>query len=188
MILRYDIQLQTMIKAMTQTIAPAVDPADALAQEQTKLVIGTLLLMAVQLPLQYRFDRDELIRAVHLADDLTAELDECRGALAQARLTLEDSAVAGRALLLRTNVDPIEFVAQARAIRTGADRLVDAVFTDEAARDHRAGVRRVVLGHAGSEILRDRAWSLGQNFESDPNRLPAIEFLLAPTTSAVVTQ
>ena len=49
MIMRYDIQIETMIKAMVDTVAPAVDPLDRLAQEQARLVIGTLMLMAEQI-------------------------------------------------------------------------------------------------------------------------------------------
>ena len=188
MLIRYEIQLQTMIKAMVDTVLPAVDPLNALAQEQSRLVIGTLMLMAEQLPLQFRFDCDELTRMIILADELGAQLEDCTGTVTEALLALTASAAAGRALLSRPTADPTEIVAVARAIRAASDHLVDVVFTDECARAYRADVLRVVLDQSRGEILRDRVWTSSQGFEPDAEELPTIESLLLPLTSGLVTK
>ncbi|SPM34802.1 hypothetical protein MRAB57_2623 [Mycobacterium rhizamassiliense] len=181
MILRYDLQLQTMIKAMIDSVAPAVDPGNALAREQAQLVIGTLTLMAEQLPLQYRFDRDELTRAVAFADQLGAVLGDYPERVAGPVSALSGSAASGRALLSRSAADPTEIVTTARAIRTALDHLVDVVFTDDSARTYRDDVRRIVLDQSRGEILRDRVWSRAQGFDANAYHLPTIESLLAPT-------
>jgi hypothetical protein len=187
MLMRYEIQLQTMIKAMVDTVLPAVDPLNALAQEQSRLVIGTLMLMADQLPLQFRFDCDELTRMIGFADELGALLEDCTGTVAEALPALTASTAAGRSLLSRPMADPTEIVAVARAIRAASDHLVDVVFTDECARAYRAGVRRVVLDHSRSEIMRDRLWTRSQGFEPDTENLPTIESVLVPSASGLVT-
>ena len=74
--LRADIQLQTAIRALTEVVAPAVDAGNALAVEQLQVVIGMLHLMAVRLPLQVRYDCDELARLLELSKALSAELDD----------------------------------------------------------------------------------------------------------------
>jgi hypothetical protein len=188
MLMRYEIQLQTMTKAMVDTVLPAVDPLNALAQEQCRLVIGTLMLMAEQLPLQYRFDCDELTRMVAFADELGAALEDCTGTVADASSALTASAVAGRELLSRPTADPTDLVTVARAIRTALDHVIDAVFTDDCARAYRADVHRVVLDHSRGEILRDRVWTRSQGFEPDAEELPTIESLLLPLTSGLVTK
>jgi len=188
MIMRYDIQLQTMIKAMVDTVAPAVDPLDPLAQEQARLVIGTLMLMAEQLPLQYRFDVDDLTRMVGFADDLGARLQKCSGPVADAVSALTASAAAGRMLLSRPTVDATDIVTAARAIRTAADHVVDVVFIDDGAWAHRSEVRRVVLDRSREEILRDRAWTRSQGFEPDAESIPTIESLLILSSCAAVTE
>jgi hypothetical protein len=188
MLMRYEIQLQTMIKAMVDTVAPAVDPLNALAQEQSRLVIGTLMLMAEQLPLQHRFDCDEVTRMVAFADELGAPLQDCTGTVAEAVSALAASAEVGRELLSRPMADPIDIVTAARAIRTALDHMIDVVFTDDCGRAHRADVHRVVLDRSRGEILRDRVWTRGQGFEADADGLPAIESLLRPLASGPVTR
>jgi len=188
MLMRYEIQLQTMIKAMVDTVLAAVDPLNALAQEQCRLVIGTLMLMAEQLPLQYRFDCDELTRMVAFADELGIPLEGCTGTVADASSALTASAVAGRALLSRPTANPAEIVTVARAIRTALDQVIDEVFTDQSARAYRADVLRIVLDQSRGEILRDRVWTRSQGFEPDAEDLPTIESLLLPLTSGQVTK
>jgi hypothetical protein len=172
---------------MAETVAPAVDLHNALAQEQAKLVIGTLMLMAEQLPLQHRFDQDELTRAVDFADELGALLEHCPGPVATAVSALTSLAASGRALLSRPLADPTEMIATAQAIRGALGHVVDVVFTDDSASAYRGDVHRVVLDQSRDEILRDRVWSRSQGFEPDAHHLPTIESLLAPSTPAAVT-
>jgi hypothetical protein len=72
--------LQTIVKAMSDVILPAVDPNNKLAQEQARLVIGMLNLVSSRLPLMYRYDRDELSRFLALASTLQSLAKDLPGA------------------------------------------------------------------------------------------------------------
>lgn len=188
MILRYELQIQTMIKAMIDTVLPAMDPRNGLAQEQGQLIIGTLRLMAEQLPLQYRFDCDDLTRAVSFAEELSAALDSCPGPIAETVSALTSSAARGRRLLTGPLVDPAEIITTAREIRTALDHAVDAVFTDNSVRNQREDIQQIVLDQSRDEITRDRVWNRAQDFDTESQYLPSIESLLVPAASMAVTK
>ena len=96
--LREDLQLQTVIRALTEVVMPAVDSGNALAVEQLQVVIGMLHLLAARLPLRFRYDCDELARLLELCKALDASEGS---ALARAN-------VAGAAVLARAQADPVE--------------------------------------------------------------------------------
>ena len=52
-----DLQLQVAIKALSDAIAPAVDPDDKMATEQLQLVIATLTMARERLPVERRMGR-----------------------------------------------------------------------------------------------------------------------------------
>ena len=79
--MRPEVQIAAMIKAMKDVVIPAVAGTNKLAEEQAKLVVGMLSLMAYQLPLQFRFDRDELARLV----ETSAALREVQASKPSAR-------------------------------------------------------------------------------------------------------
>jgi hypothetical protein len=181
--LRAEIQIQSMIKAMTDVVLPAVDTGNQLAQEQARLIIGMLSLMAVQLPLQFRFDRDELHRLLDCAAALRGLASEDTGLAAVA----EDLAAAhrrGRTIFEESRVDPADLTAAVRALRAAVSELVRAAETiDDPALV--AGVERIVLDLSREQLLRDRSLLLPQGWELDPGSIPSIESLLealTPTT------
>ncbi|MGQ0622999.1 MAG: hypothetical protein ACT4QA_24340, partial [Panacagrimonas sp.] len=73
--LRSEIQLTSMLKAMKDVVIPAIDPANRLAIEQSQLIVGMLGLMQHQLPIQFKFDRDELGRLVDMLHGLKVICD-----------------------------------------------------------------------------------------------------------------
>src|SRR5260370_38588359 len=68
--MRPETQTAGVIKAMKDVVIPAIDPANKQAVEQSQLIIGLLSLLSIQLPLWYRFDRDELARLLDCAKAL----------------------------------------------------------------------------------------------------------------------
>ena len=72
--LRPDLRIQSSIDAMVNVVIPAIDKEDGLAQEQAQLVVGMLSLLAQWLPLEYRYDRDELARLLAAADEVGGQL------------------------------------------------------------------------------------------------------------------
>ncbi len=170
------LQIQSMIKALTDVVLPAVDPANKLAQEQTRLVLGTLGLMAQQYPLRFQFNCDELSRLLKLAGVLQEvarggpEIAACVGKMVVA------AAVAGRTLE-RAQAGPDAVEQAVREMRAATSQVVRSVYIDgdEAALKQ---VESAVLAHAKDQLLRDRSWVLTQGWEPDPAALPKIQDLL----------
>ena len=107
--LRPDIQIQAVLKAFTDVILPALDPANPLAQEQARLCMGHLGVVAARLSLQYRYDRDELERSVGMAHRLRQQSD--LAALApRAAQALAASQTLGEDVLERARAEPQELI------------------------------------------------------------------------------
>ena len=170
------LQIQSMIKALTDVVLPAVDPANKLAQEQTRLVLGTLGLMAQQFPLRFQFNCDELSRLLQLAGALQEvarggpETTACVGKMVLA------AAAAGRTLdQVQAGPDTIEQAV--REMRAAASQVVRSIYID----GDDTALKRVegaVLANARDQLLRDRSWVLMQGWEPDPAALPKIRDLL----------
>ena len=179
--LRTEIQIKSMIKALTDVVLPAVDPINQLAVEQTRLVIGMLSLMSQQLPIQFQFDRDELQRLLGFtATLLTDEAPEPGYAAALEHLAATHRA--GARVLEHCVVDPATLLQAVHDLRAATSDLVAAVpATEDSAVIER--VERTVMVHAKEQLLRDRSLLLPQGWELDPGAIPAIETLLAPPPS-----
>lgn len=170
------LQIQSMIKALTDVVLPAVDPVNKLAQEQTRLVLGTLGLMAQQYPLRFQFNCDELSRLLKLAGVLQEvarggpETTACVEKMALA------AAAAGRTLE-RSQVGPDTIEQAVREMRAAASQVVRSIYID----GDETALRQVegaVLANARDQLLRDRSWVLMQGWEPDPAALPKIQDLL----------
>ena len=175
--LRSEIQIQTAIKAMTEVVLPALDPHDKIAAEQGQLVVGMLALLGQQLPLQYRFDRDELTRLHAFAAALHPRASwpaSAREAFAEM-----DSAAAGAEDVLdRARAEPHELEESIKRLRHAMTSVVRTVFSADDA-DARSAVRDSVMAMSEQQLLRDRSWLLMQNWEPNPQAVPPIEELLS---------
>ncbi|MGH8516058.1 MAG: hypothetical protein ACREUE_01225 [Panacagrimonas sp.] len=173
---RPDLQIKSILKAMNDVVLPAVDPNNKLAQEQMRLCMGLLGLMARQLPLQFRFDCDELTRLAAYAADLQRVAvggQQTREAVA----ALAKSAVTANALLERAKVSPADIEQSVRTLRAATGTLISSVFADgDASAQDR--VQKATLAMSREQLLRERAWVITQGWEPDPKSLPPIEELL----------
>jgi len=174
--MRPDLQIQSMIKALMDVVLPAIDPANKLAQEQARLVIGTLALMSKQLPLQFRFDCDELERLIAFSAELQQQSANA-GSVATQCAALAEKTAAAADVLGRAQAGPAKVLNAVRELRAASGEVISAVFreADEATQDR---VQRTVLAMSAAQLLRDRAWLLSQNWEPDPAAVPSIESLL----------
>jgi hypothetical protein len=173
--LRPLLQIQTIIKAMTEDIIPALDQTNQLAMQSAHLTIGTLALIAQHLPLEYRYDCDELARLIEIAKSLGAQLKPGGGATAAAELT--EAGKVGSDVLSRARAEPGEIVDAVRRLRAASAKAVTAVYAagDETAQ---AAVQKSVLSISKQQLLRDRSWLLMQGWEPDPKSIPGIAELL----------
>lgn len=163
------LQLQSMIKAMNDIVLPAVDADNRLAQEQARLVIATLQLVARRLPIAYRYDRDELERYVKLSRDLLAAVGDTLGGETVA--PLQGLVTRGADVLDRARAEPAELESAAFELRAAVGALIQA---SRAQRDTRcqAAVRALVLAAAQQELDRERALVIDIGFEADPHDMP----------------
>ena len=166
---RPELQLQSMIKAMSDIVLPAVDADNRLAQEQARLVIATLNLVAKRLPIAYRYDRDELERYVSLSQDLLAAVGTTAAGAAVAQL--QALSASGADVLERARAEPAELETTVFALRAAVGELIQET---RAAADPRcqAAVRSLVLAAAKQELDRERALVVDIGFEADPQDLP----------------
>jgi hypothetical protein len=175
--IRPSLLIPSMIKAMTDTVLPAVDPENHLANEQARLVIGMLHLMQRRLPLLARYDRTELRHFVELAGRLAVE---SRGGEATTRAVdgLAAAARAGERTLERAAVDPSDVERALFDLRARVGDLVRAIAEDGEAESRRT-IRRTIIASSAAEIERARSWLAPQGWEGDPSPLPPIEELLS---------
>lgn len=166
---RPDLQLQSMIKAMSDIVLPAVDTDNRLAQEQARLVIATLQLVAKRLPIAYRYDRDELGRYLTLSRDLLAQVG---ASLADPLASLLKQLVSdGVDVFERARAEPAELEQSVFALRAAVGDLIQETRTQNDPRC-RAAVRKLVLIAAKVELDRERALVVDIGFEADPNDMP----------------
>lgn len=174
--MRPEIQITSVIKAVKDVIIPALDPANQLAIEQSQLIIGLLSLMASQLPVQFRFDHDELSRLLAAARTLQEiQFDRTGVESAMNRLTAtidNASLVLGRGL-----VDPTDLAATLRDLREAVGSVIQSV-ADAGNVDTQLKVERIVLDMSKDQLLRDRSLMKSQGWEPDPGAVPAIRELL----------
>ena len=166
---RPDLQLQSMIKAMSDIVLPAVDVDNRLAQEQARLVIATLQLVAKRLPIAYRYDRDELERYLALSRDLLAQVGASVGESVASHL--EQLVIAGADVFARARAEPAELEQSVFALRAAVGDLIQETRAQNDPRC-RSAVRKLVLTAAKVELDRERALVVDIGFEADPNDMP----------------
>jgi hypothetical protein len=180
--LRSEIQLTSMLKAMQDVVLPAIDPANRLAVEQSQLIMGMLNLMATQLPLQHRFDRDELQRLVATYTRLE-QASEAAPALRQPAEPLAALRRAAEQMLPQCSVDPAELHQAVRTLREALGSFVAevGVLADDSALPL---IKDAILDLSREQLLRERALMAPQGWEADPAAVPSIHSLLTPAAQA----
>ncbi len=172
--MRPQLQIQTVIKAMMEDVIPAMDQTNQLAMQSAQLTIGTLMLISQHLPLEYRYDCDELARLLATAKTLATQA----GGLAAAG-ELDAASSAGAEVLDRARAEPSEILDAIRTLRAATADTVRAVYA-EGSDSVQASVEKTVLAMSREQLLRDRSWLLMQGWEPNPALVPAIDSLLAP--------
>jgi len=174
--MRPEIQITSMIKAMTDVIIPALGSSNKLAGEQAQLVVGVLSLMATQLPMQFRFDRDELSRLIDTARQIAGHPSD-DPATRSARDDLATQCGAAEVVLAACQMDPARLQDAVRGMRTSLCGLIDA-FGCDSVDPARESVEKAVLAMTREQLLRDRSLMKPQGWEADPASVPNIDSLV----------
>lgn len=185
--LRPEIQLKGAIKALTDVVVPAVDPGNTLAQEQVRLVLGTLQVVASRMHLLYRYDRHEIERLTVLVRDLErfGAADSETGERTRAAADrLARAGHEGRDVLDRARAEPSELEGTIRSLRDAISVFIRAVHQD--GRAHVSELRQTVLAAAKEQLDRERAWVLAHGFETDPDSVAKLETLIDPLSFHVL--
>lgn len=175
--MRPQIQLQAVIKALSDVVLPAIDPDNKLAIEQGKLSIGLLALLAQQLPVQFAFDGDELARLIATSGALATRAQGGAATRAAVAALNETTLAAGRTLDAARS-SPADLEAAVRALRTATGTLITEVHRDGDAASQ-AAVQAEVLAMSKDQLLRERSMLLMQGWEPDPKAVPPLAELLA---------
>lgn len=179
--MRPQIQIKSVIKALTDVVLPAVDPENKLAQEQARLAIGLLTLLNQQLPVQYAFDCDELKRLLACAEQLRGAVQggaETAAALAELSRVTEACTQA----LAGSGTSPDALLQAVRALRAATGAVISQTWRDGDVAC-RPQVRKLVLAMSKEQLIRDRSMLLMQGWEPDPKAIPDLQTLIEPSTS-----
>ncbi|SFQ33221.1 hypothetical protein [Pseudomonas borbori] len=180
--MRPEIQIQSIMKAMSDTLMPALDPDNKLAQEQAKLIMGMLALMQKQMPVQFRFDCDELERLINFSQGMQSLGIDATDAIGP----LVQDAETAKKILAGAQSSPTDVLASVKKLRS---TIGAAVTQMNAAADAagKARLKQLMLTVSREQLLRDRSLLLMQGWEPDPDKVPTIESLLGihsvPTTA-----
>lgn len=158
-----DLRLNSMIRAVTEVILPALDPENSLAQEQARLLIGHLHALLLQQPHAHRLAAIETQALTGLAAQLIAA--SAGGPITQA--------ATDRVSVALSNGDTA-------AVSHALEALIIQSRTDGSTAFLRT-VTQCVLDHAKADSLRGRTWFKLMNFDSNPAELSDIPTMLAQT-------
>ncbi|WP_298164531.1 hypothetical protein [Novosphingobium sp.] len=163
--LRPEYLLPVIAKTLQDVVLPVLDSHQQVAQEQLKLAIGFLNIMAQNGPMQFAFDVDELRRLTNHADALAQAVggnDASNSAIAAAK-------AAGNAV----GIDPAEIVAATRQLRLGVCDLIDQGHA-KGDKTLDATIASLVNDFSQIQLNRERAWVLPMGFENGQDAVPSI--------------
>jgi hypothetical protein len=182
---RTDVTLQAVIRALTDVVAPAVDPEDALAREQLRLSIDHLRFLALRVDRLYERAVFELRHHLHLAEAVTAAL---RGQPDRTKL-LDGEIADATGVLASAGAAPATLRAASAAVAAAISAVVreldDAAPEDASAAAARPAVVRAVVAGSAERVAFERSWYAPLGIDPDHDELPALDQLLRVTADPV---
>jgi hypothetical protein len=148
-----DLRIRSMQRALTEVVIPALDPGDALAQEQARLVLGHLHALSTQHRHASRVEARESAALRELARELSAAADG--GPRTRA------AAAAIATLLSNSDDDALADALDALILASGDDG--HAAF--------RSAVTRATLTHAKAAATRGMRYFAAMGFGGDSEPL-----------------
>ncbi|MDF3313210.1 hypothetical protein P3H15_50800 [Rhodococcus sp. T2V] len=165
-----NLQLQVAAKALSEVVAPAIDPENRLATEQLQLSIATIELVRSRLHLLQALKRAELADAVTLAEQL------CATAADGSKYAEDLGTAVNRARAVVDALGPDE-----QAIEEVLQKLRSSTcaFVSSPQPEINDQIELAVVKAAKSQLDRARSWCKPSGFEADPARVSEIEDVLA---------
>lgn len=159
MIQGFDVQLQVILRALEEVVAPALSGAEKHVAEQLMLSIATIGFVKTRLPETRRFYRMELRSGIDLAQEAAriAGADSLAGAIKHGESALADP-----------EADIADFETASRSLRDGVTALSHA----SVGQPHQAQLDAAILEKSGALIAQNRLWCAPFGFELQPENLP----------------
>jgi hypothetical protein len=152
MIPSVDDRLASVVRALTDVIAPSLPPEAGLAQEQLQLAVGQIMILRAQMDATPTFEAEEAEDARVLGKLLLAA--GSGGAETSAALAT-----------LKSAVDTTKGAREDRvAIHVAIDTLVKACAADGAP-DFRAQLGKIIVTHQTPRTIKDRKWFEPMGFD-----------------------
>lgn len=166
--------LRAAIKALADVVTPAVDPKDALAIEQLRLVVEYLRFLRQRVDLLHQRDRTELRHQLDMAGALLALEAPASAGLRQ---SLQSATETGARLFETAAATGAQIKAATAAIAAVVrDSVREAADWPAHARDR---WEHSVLDASAARVAFEQAWYLPLGFEPAPSEVPALASLLA---------
>lgn len=166
-----DLRLRAMIKAMNESIAPAIDPSNQTALEQAKVVAGSLDLIRQQIDYVHWFEAVDVLAHAALIDAFT-EVDANSVSAA-----IRADAAAAKKLPVRWQCS----LATLRDANNGLREAIAQLTADFAAcedADVRFRVAGIIIRHEEDQLSRERAFVAPTGFDVFPESLLPLEEVL----------
>jgi hypothetical protein len=171
-----ELRLTSMLKAMREVIAPAIEAGNDLAQEQAQLMIAQLTLIARQWDQAARYETLCHHALIALARTLSTEARGGEHTLHAAAALTE--AIKQHALDAIPSPDKKTLDEARIAISAAIDALVQASMIDSNP-DFHAASANAILEHAELQTWRDRVWFAEAGLDPERATLPTLEEMLA---------
>lgn len=165
---------QAAIKALSQVVAPSVDPSNPLAVDQLRLVIQFLEFYVERQPLQGKLDWRELELNVEFG---LSVLRQSSSAPSAGMHALEDMVERGRSYL----ANPGPAVSERQRLSDDIAAAISEIVAQSVSAGDRSEsrVELVVLEYSKKHLDLKRSWYLPFGFEADPKSISPIEAALA---------
>jgi hypothetical protein len=166
------IRINNLIKAVEQTIAPAIDPGNALAKEQAALVVSHLKMFDQQWDTAYLYETGSLNNMRNLASQL-ADIVSDEASLKELVDQIRQAVNALPSELPKT-------VSEVNQHTISLGKLVDALI--EGCYGCGSGktepLMQAVLDYNHCQSSRERVWFRANNLDPDPNDLATMQEML----------
>jgi hypothetical protein len=171
-------RLDSMMRAVTEIILPALGSSNSLATEQAGLLLGHMSVLRMQIDNAPRYLGVEMQAAKTLGRALVAEASggtETKASVATLTAALEERGTNG----------PAQADDRLERINEAIENLVYAMKEDGDA-ESRACVSKLILEHGKAAAERDRVWFSAMGFEAADSALPSFSDLLVSMPEIVL--
>lgn len=169
----FDLRIRSMIRSLSQSVLPALDPSNRAALEQTRLVIASLELLRKQIDFAHWFEVADVLSMAGLVEKLLQSAPGTAFGPRAANLMREAIGTVNR-----HDVPLSELSACNRDLRGIVKSVLEEAFAsgDELLRRR---VQSLVLEAGKAQVARERAFVAAAGFDVFPETLTSIEQALS---------